>query len=79
MVATPRSRPASSLGMLVHYVVALDAERVLDDLGGAVAVVAVDRLLKRQTGNTTEGTTLSLKREDGGKIRVASLLWEAPR
>jgi hypothetical protein len=28
---------------------------------------------------TTESTTLSLKREDGGKIRVTSLLWEAPK
>jgi hypothetical protein len=26
---------------------------------------------------TTESTTLALKREVGGKIRVASLLWEA--
>jgi hypothetical protein len=28
---------------------------------------------------TTESTTLALKREDGGKIRVASYLWETPR
>jgi hypothetical protein len=28
---------------------------------------------------TTESTTLALKREDGGKILVASLLWEVPR
>jgi hypothetical protein len=28
---------------------------------------------------TTESTTLALKREDGGKIRVTSLFWEAPR
>ena len=28
---------------------------------------------------TTESTTLALKREDGGKIRVASLLWGAPK
>jgi hypothetical protein len=28
---------------------------------------------------TTESTTLVFKREVGGKIRVASLLWEAPR
>jgi len=28
---------------------------------------------------TTEGTTLALKREDGGKIRVASILWEDAR
>jgi hypothetical protein len=27
---------------------------------------------------TTESTTLSLKREDGGKIRVTSLLWPEP-
>ena len=27
---------------------------------------------------TTESTTLTLKREDGGKIRVTSLLWESP-
>jgi hypothetical protein len=25
---------------------------------------------------TTESTTLALKREEGGKIRVTSLLWE---
>jgi len=29
--------------------------------------------------DTTESTTLALKREDGGKIRVASLLWEGPK
>jgi hypothetical protein len=28
---------------------------------------------------TTESTTLALKREIGGKIRVTSLLWEAPK
>jgi hypothetical protein len=28
---------------------------------------------------TTESTTLALTREDGGKIRVASLLWEDAR
>jgi hypothetical protein len=28
---------------------------------------------------TTESTTLALKREVGGKIRVASLLWETPK
>jgi hypothetical protein len=28
---------------------------------------------------TTESTTLALKPEDGGKIRVASLPWEAPK
>jgi hypothetical protein len=28
---------------------------------------------------TTESTTLALKREEGGKIRVTSLLWEAPK
>jgi hypothetical protein len=28
---------------------------------------------------TTEDTTLALKREDGGKIRVTSMLWKAPR
>jgi hypothetical protein len=28
---------------------------------------------------TTESTTLALKREDGGKIRVASMLWESPK
>jgi hypothetical protein len=31
---------------VVDHVIPLDAERVLDELGGAVAVVAVDRLLK---------------------------------
>jgi hypothetical protein len=29
---------------VVGHVVALDAERIPDDLGGAVAVIAVDRL-----------------------------------
>ena len=28
---------------------------------------------------TTESTTLALKREDGGKIRVASMPWEDAR
>jgi hypothetical protein len=28
---------------------------------------------------TTESTTLALKREDGGKIRRASMLWEDAR
>jgi hypothetical protein len=27
----------------------------------------------------TESTTLALKREDGGKIRVTSLLWPEPK
>jgi hypothetical protein len=27
---------------------------------------------------TTESTTLALKRQDGGKIRVTSTLWESP-
>jgi hypothetical protein len=31
---------------IVDDVVALDAERVVDDPGGAVAIVAVDRLLE---------------------------------
>ena len=35
----------------------------------------VEKVLKRL--GTTESTTLAFKREDGGKIRVASLLWEA--
>jgi hypothetical protein len=26
-----------------------------------------------------ESTTLALKREDGGKIRIASMLWAAPK
>jgi hypothetical protein len=30
---------------IIHYVVALDAKRVLDDLGGAVAVVTLDGLV----------------------------------
>jgi hypothetical protein len=29
--------------------------------------------------DTTESTTLTLKREDGGKIRIASLLWDSPK
>jgi hypothetical protein len=28
---------------------------------------------------TTESTTLNFRREEGGKIRVTSLLWEAPK
>jgi hypothetical protein len=28
---------------------------------------------------TTEGTTLALKRDDGGKIRITSQLWAEPR
>jgi hypothetical protein len=28
---------------------------------------------------STESTTLALRREEGGKIRVSSLLWEAPK
>jgi len=28
---------------------------------------------------TTESTTLTIKREDGGKIRVTSLLWPEPK
>jgi hypothetical protein len=36
----------------------------------------VEKVLKRL--GTTESTTLAFKREDGGKIRVTSLLWEAP-
>jgi hypothetical protein len=39
-------RPALREGV-VHHVIALDAERVLDDLGGLVAVVAGDGLLEQ--------------------------------
>jgi hypothetical protein len=28
---------------------------------------------------TTESTTLAIKREDGGKVRVTSLLWPEPK
>jgi hypothetical protein len=38
---------------------------------------AVEKVLERL--GTTESTTLAIKREVGGKIRVASLLWEAPK
>jgi hypothetical protein len=41
MIGRPVFREA-----VVHHVVALDAERVLDELGGAVTIVAVDRLLE---------------------------------
>jgi hypothetical protein len=49
--------------------------------------VSVDEAIKRSgvrmvvvgSAWTTESTTLALKREEGGKIRVASLLWEAPK
>jgi hypothetical protein len=28
---------------------------------------------------TTDSTTLNVRREEGGKIRVTSLLWETPK
>jgi hypothetical protein len=37
----------------------------------------VEKVLER--AGTTESTALSLKREDGDKIRVTSFLWEAPK
>jgi hypothetical protein len=37
----------------------------------------LEKVLERL--GATESTTLSLKREDGGKIGVTSLLWEAPK
>jgi hypothetical protein len=43
-VRAARDRSASFWETIVGYVVAFDAERVLDDFGGAVAVVAVDCL-----------------------------------
>jgi hypothetical protein len=48
----------------------------IEDIGG-FAVDIVDKILERL--GTTESTTLALKREVGGKIRVTSLLWEAPK
>jgi hypothetical protein len=50
--------------------VAFDAERVLDDLGGAVAVVAVDRLLKQigQGGNWNQYRTASFDKDHGGNV-----------
>jgi hypothetical protein len=36
----------------------------------------MEKVLERL--GTTESTSLALKRKDGGKIRVTSLLWEAP-
>jgi hypothetical protein len=40
-------------------------------------VELTEKVLERL--GTTESTTLVLKHEEGGKIRVASLLWEAPK
>jgi hypothetical protein len=37
----------------------------------------VEKVLEKL--ETTESATLALKREDGGKIRVASMLWEDAR
>jgi hypothetical protein len=37
----------------------------------------VEKVLERM--RTTESTTLAFKREEGGKIRIASLLWETPK
>ena len=37
----------------------------------------MDKVLERL--GTTESTTLALKRENGGKIRVTSLLWESQK
>jgi hypothetical protein len=37
----------------------------------------VEKVLER-TG-TTKSTTLAIKREDGGKIRITSLLWPEPK
>jgi hypothetical protein len=42
-----------------------------------IAVENVEKVLERL--GTTESTTLALKREGGEKIRVGSLLWEAPK
>ena len=51
-VGRPRFRET-----VVSYVVALDAERVLNNLGGAVAVIAVDSLFK-QVGHSLRVTVL---------------------
>jgi hypothetical protein len=47
-----RDRPARFREAVVSHVVGFDAERVLDDLGSAVAVVAValDKLLSQTVG-----------------------------
>jgi hypothetical protein len=37
----------------------------------------MEKVLERL--GTTEGTTLAVKRDEGGKIRVASMLWEDAR
>jgi hypothetical protein len=37
----------------------------------------VERVLEKL--GTTESTTLNFRHEEGGKIRVTSLLWETPK
>jgi hypothetical protein len=37
----------------------------------------VEKVLEKL--GTTESTTLNFRREDDGKIRVGSLLWDAPK
>jgi hypothetical protein len=43
----------------------------------ALHLLFVEKVLEKL--GTTESTTLNVKREDGGKIRVGSLLWETPK
>jgi hypothetical protein len=50
---------------IVHHVVGLDAERVSNDLGGSVRVVAVDRLrLRRLVGGSPQDAP---RRASGGR------------
>jgi hypothetical protein len=49
----------------------LGGEFIDKTLGGFV-----EKVLEKL--ETTESTTLAVKRENGGKIRVTSLLWESP-
>jgi len=42
-----------------------------------IGVDIVENVLERL--GTTESTTLAVKRKDGGKIRVTSLLWAEPK
>ena len=66
---------------VVDDVVALDTERVLDELGGAISVIAVDRLLEQighgysLTNLTAEHYRPSLKRANFSLARPRPAAW----
>jgi len=67
-ISRPRLREA-----VVGHVIALDAERVLDHLGGAVAVIAIDGFFEK-IGHVTPHSQVTALRGPGHPIRYTVMV-----